>query len=515
MQFTGRWTTSYSVYTASSWPGTSVTILVYGTECTVKLRPQTGLGIVGDYGYYVSIDGGDDFKYDLPPFETGASLDPKDMTLYVPIKFEAHGDNFHDDRQPNEHGKLTPHTIRIMSDPHTPFRFEGIVTESTLTKQSWAWAKRQDERVTVEFIGEGIDAEQVGGMSLTGGWVKESPNSNNMVPAIQLLNTVQYQAAKRLGIRHWHTSAGVCLIDECTKTNPLPGLQKQYFHLNPLNYTRPLSTETNLLYSFNNQQPLLPLATPSHLVVDLGVADVLIHGINPEEYQVQLALFLEKLRVDAYPTAHIIVVARLDAQSIAHSMDLSDKALASSSARLSFPPDLSLASFRSTIQPGTDIIVLRKRLFDATKQAVKAANKKGPTEPKDGPTGSLTFVPIFDTGENQVDDLMRALCVQLGPASKPNSMTAQVCRGMPVPVHHGTWAWDFVLVVVVVAMVFVARETVIGAFNALVYSLRMLLHGGNIKVKGRILVNHGDVIEDLLNTSEKGWRSDMDKGKLR
>lgn len=474
------------------------------------------MGIVEDYGYYISIDGGEDFKYDLPTFDTGDSQDPKDLTLFVPVQFEAHGSDFQDELQQYEGAKLVPHSIRIMSDPRTPFRFEGVMTEGvmterTLTEQGSAWADQQDERVTVEFIGEGIDAEQLGGMSLTGGWVKESSSSNKMVPAIQLLNTVQYQAAKQLGVRHWHTSAGVCLIDKCAKVNPLPGLQTQYFHCDPLNYTRPLENQKYLPYTFNPPQPQLRLATPSHLVVDLGVADILINGIIPETYQEELALFLERLRVDAYPTAHILVVARLGVQSIVHSTDPSIRALSFSSAPL---PSSNL-TFKSTMGLGADVTVLRKRLFDATKAAVNVASEKRPTGPRDGSTGDLTFVPIFDSGDNQVGDLVRALCVHLGPASKPGSVTEQVCGGMPLPVRSRAWAWELLLVVVAVAMAYLARETVIGAFT----TLTGMLHGGSIgngKAKGRAWTGHhdGDVNEDLLSASEKGWRGDVDKGKL-
>ena len=478
------------------------------------------MGIVEDYGYYISIDGGEDFKYDLPSFDTGDSQDPKDLTLFVPVQFEAHGSNFQDDQQQQQQqyqgATLAPHSIRIMSDPHTPFRFEGIMTESTLTQQGLSWADRQDERVTVEFIGEGIDAEQLGGMSLTGGWVNEYADSDRMVPAIQLLNTVQYQAAKQLGVRHWHTSAGVCLIDKCFKGSALPGLQTQYFYCDPLNHTKPLENQKYLAYHFNLPNPQLRVATPSHLVVDLGVADVIIHSVIPETYQEELALFLERLHVDAYPTAHILVVARLNVQSVVHSMDPRDRALAFSSAPL--PP--SNVTFRSTLGSGPDVTVLRKRLFDATKAAVDVASGKRATTGLggDGSKGGLSFVPIFDSGDNQVGDFVRALCAHLGPASQPGSVTAQVCSGMPRPVHSRAWVWELLLVAVAVAMAYVARETVFGTFTM----LANMLHGGgssigSVKAKGRAWMGHhdgGDAGEDLLSASEKGWRGDVDKGKL-
>ena len=384
--------------------------------------------------------------------------------------------------------KLTPHTIRITSDPHTPFRFEGVLTENVLIKQGWGWAKRQDERVTVEFIGEGIDAERVGGMGLTGGWTEipseepaSSPQFNiktssskkplNLVPAPALIGMTQYQAAERLAIRHWHTSAGVCLTANCNPRNRLPGLQTQYFQLNPLNHSLPFTLATNLPnthlkhpkmkldpYLFNPRQPTLPQSSPTHLVVDLGVADILIHEVDPVVYQRELTLFLSKLRLHAYPAANILVVARQDAPgksaSRTHANDNGDAAADSDN-------ENTHVWFHSIIPTTPDTIALRKKLFDATAAAVAAAQELYPPQPKKGSPGTITFVPVLDTGANPVNDLVRALCVELGPAARLGSKTSEVCGEMVSGVQRRGLLWDIVFLILGVGMAVVARDTFI------------------------------------------------------
>lgn len=542
-RFTGRWTASRNIYRATNWPGTSVTILVFGPYCSIKLRPQSGLGKIETYRYYISIDGGEDYRYDLPAFDTGKEGEGREVSLFVPVKFDVEGDGYTKPAaqqagkvvkrdgvpmptssmvggvgtpsQPVKEEpiakKLTPHAIRITSDPHTPFRFEGVLTENLLINQGWGWAKMQDERVTVEFIGEGIDAERLGGMGLTGGWTEvppDEPTSNsqfniktstatktpNLVPAPALISTTQYQAAQRLAIRHWHTSAGVCLTANCNHRNPLPGLQTQYFQLNPLNHSLPFTLATNLpnthpkhpktqldSYLFNPRQPPFPQSSPSHLVVDLGVADILIHKVDPAKYQKELTLFLCKLRLHAYPAANILVLARQDAPgksaSRTHANDNGDAAAVSEDQNTH-------VWFRSIIPATPDTAALRKKLFNATKAAVAAARELYPPDPKTGSPGTITFVPVIDTGANPVNDLVRALCVELGPAAKLGSKTARVCGEMVSGVRKRGLVWDIVLLVLGVGMAVIARDTFMGAVGAVMAGVKGIWRGGE-KGKGK------------------------------
>lgn len=427
--------------------------------------------------------------------------------------------------------KLTPHTIRITSAPHTPFRFEGVLTENVLISQGWGWAKRQDERVTVEFIGEGIDAERLGGMGLTGGWteippeeptsdtqfnIKTSPASKppKLVPAPAFIGMTQYQAAERLAIRHWHTSAGVCLTANCNPRNPLPGLQTQYFQLNPLNHSLPFTLTTDLpnthpkhpktkldTYLFNPRQPAFPQSSPTHLVVDLGVADILIHGVDPVKYQKELTLFLCKLRLHAYPAANILVLARQDAPgksaSRTHANDNGDATAVSDSGNTH-------VWFRSIIPATPDTVALRKELFDATRAAVAAVRELYPPQPKMGSPGTITFIPVLDTGANPVNDMVRALCVELGPAAKLGSKTAQLCGEMVSGVRKRGLVWDIVFLVLGVGMAVVARDTFMGAVGAVVTGVKSFWGGGETgKGKSRAV---GDVIreEEELMGVEKG-----------
>ncbi|KAF8424864.1 hypothetical protein EV426DRAFT_597528 [Tirmania nivea] len=565
-RFTGRWTVSRNIYRATTWPGTSVTILTFGSYCSIKLRPQSGLGRIETYSYYISIDGGEDYRYDLPAFDTGKEGEGREMSLFVPVKFDIQGDGYTKpaaqqagkvvkrDRVPTSSiverdgkltatlpqldkeepiaRKLTPHTIRITSNPHTPFRFEGVLTENVLIRQSWGWAKRQDERVTVEFIGEGIDAERLGGMGLTGGWTEitpEGPTSNSqfniktssstkprsLVPAPALIGMTQYQAAERLAIRHWHTSAGVCLTANCNPKNPLPGLQTQYFQLNPLNHSLPFTLATNLPnthpkhpktkldpYLFSPKQPTFPQSTPTHLVVDLGIADIIIHRVDPVKYQKELTLFLCKLRLHAYPAANILVLARQDApgksSSRTHANDNGDAAAESDN-------ENTHVWFRSIIPTTPDTVALRKKLFDATKAAVAAARQLHPPQPKAGLPGTITFIPVLDTGANPVNDLVRALCVELGPAAKLGSKTVEVCGEMVSGVRRRGFVWDVLFLVLGVGMAVVARDTFMGAMGAVVAGLRSFW-GGAEKGKGKSRAA-GDIIreeEELVGGGEKG-----------
>lgn len=431
--------------------------------------------------------------------------------------------------------KLKPHTIRITSDPHTPFRFEGVLTENVLINQGWGWAARQDKRVTVEFIGEGIDAETLGGMGLTGGWVKvpvedaaaTQGGKTKFIEAPALPATVQYQAAERLGARHWHTSAGVCLTENCDPTNPLPGLQTQYFQLNPLNFTLPFSVKTDLPntspqhpknkldpYLFNPRQPTFPLSSPSHLVVDLGVADILLHNVEPAEYQKELTLFLSKLRVHAYPAADILVVARQDApgKSTAgtHANDNGDAAVTHQDSSNSGPH----VSFHSTLPSTPEMAALRRRLFDATAAAVAKAKLLYPPIPKIGSTGTITFVPVTDSGANPVNDLVRALCVELGPAAKEGSKTAEVCGEMVRGIQKGGWVWDVLFLVLGVGMAFVARETFMGAVSAVLGGARRFVGTGSVsKGKGRADAILEEEEEELVGV-DLGKRREEEKGKL-
>ncbi|KAF8438293.1 hypothetical protein BGX38DRAFT_1273683 [Terfezia claveryi] len=509
-RFEGRWTASRNIYRATNWPGTSVTILVFGPYCSIKLRPQSGLGKIETYSYYISIDGGEDYRYDLPAFDTGKEGEGREVSLFVPVKFDLEGDGYTKSaaqqagkvvkrdgvRMPTSSMvggvgtpsqpvkeepiamKLTPHAIRITSDPRTPFRFEGVLTENVLINQGWGWAKLQDERVTVEFIA---------------GTTTKPPN---LVPAPALIGMAQYQAAERLAIRHWHTSAGVCLTANCNPKNPLPGLQTQYFQLNPLNHSLPFTLATNLPnthpkhpktqldpYLFNPRQPPFPQSSPSHLVVDLGVADILIHEVDPAKYQKELTLFLCKLRLHAYPAANILVLARQDAPgksaSRTHANDNGDAAAVSDDQNTH-------VWFRSIIPATPDTAALRKKLM--------------------GSPGTITFVPVIDTGANPVNDLVRALCVELGPAAKLGSKTARVCGEMVSGVRKRGLVWDIVLLVLGVGMAVIARDTFMGAVGAVMAGVKDLCRGGEKgKGKSRAAVDVIREEEELVG---------MEKGKL-
>ncbi|KAF8475518.1 hypothetical protein BDZ91DRAFT_844272 [Kalaharituber pfeilii] len=527
-RFTGRWDLSGTTYRATTWPGTSVNILVFGNSCSIKLRPRSGLGHVDNYSYYVSVDGSEDYKYSLPAFDTGKGDEGQEVTLLVPIEldlegYKAKGGKAKRDGTTAQTTKvkevqtkktLRPHTIRITSDPHTPFAFESVLTENTLIEQGWAWAASQDERLSIEFIGEGIDAERLGSMGLTGGWtrVPEDPFSTSttesaktkLVSTSSLIDTTQYRVGERLSARHWHTSAGVCLVDNCSKSNPLPGLASQYFQRNPFNHTLPVTAKDEItkvdpnffdIYLFEPRKPRIPAISPTHIVVDLGVADVLVHGVDIKAYKKALTLFLGELRTRAYPRAKILVIGRIDApgkQSGARATDSGDAT----------PDGEHGHKFHSVIPSIPEMARLRRKLYKANKAAAKLAAELFPPVRGTESTGEVIFVRVQDSGADPGNDLLRGLCTVL---PEKYSGVRKACGEMRMLEEKRGWIMDAFWAVLAVAMLTMARETVVGACRVVFVGITGLRTG---RGAGARREERGD---GLLGSASGA----MDKGKGR
>ena len=98
--------------------------------------------------------------------------------------------------------------------------------------------------------------------------------------------------------------------------------------------------------------------------------------------------------------------------------------------------------------------------------------------------------------------------MELGPAAKPGSKTARVCREMVSVVRRRGLVWDIVFLVLGVGMAVVARDTFMGAVGAVVAGVRSFL-GGRENEKG---TGKRRVVGDVIREEEE--LVGVEKGKL-
>ncbi|KAF3275478.1 hypothetical protein EYR41_001073 [Orbilia oligospora] len=424
--FTGRWRRRRDTYTASRWPGTYLTVLVYGDTCILKLRPKPQ-GKIDDYSFYVSVDGSEDLLYTLPTFD---SLDRDREVIFVPITIPGKGKN----QKKGKQSTLDPHTIRIISIADHPFSFEGFLVANTLVRQGQLWTDGQDDRVYVEFIGEGVDAEVYGGLlgydhDNSGGGVGDDGGAHAVRQVVKngvsVINSTQFRAAEILGIRHAHADAGSCFLSKCDPRDPLPGLKDQYFNENPIP-TQVRAEELGKLskqfqdmlqkeLQFFKEDPWLKQVGPQMLVVDVGERDFLRleEPVDAEKFKRELMVFLGRLRESARPDAHIIVVGR--------DWENAD-------------PDAPKTTFRSVVPQTSEMKARRMKLFQVTKEAATKIHAEDKNlvfaiiEPSNSPKRDLidllcTFViPVFHPAPKSVNPLAKkpqpnkqqSLCISIG-----------------------------------------------------------------------------------------------------
>ncbi|KAF3902581.1 hypothetical protein ABW21_db0207659 [Orbilia brochopaga] len=313
--FTGRWRRRRETFTASRWPGTYVTVLIYGDTCILKLRPKPQ-GQIPDYSFYVSVDGSEDLLYTLPPFDSMAK-DREIIFVPITIPSEKPKDPLQQQSPPKK-PMLEPHTVRIISIPDYPFSFEGFLVANTLIRQGHSWTNGQDERLHVEFIGEGIDAETYGGLlgydhDNSAGGVGDDGRAQAVQQVVKhglsVVNSTQFKAAEALRIRHSHADCGTCFLSDCDRRDPLPGLSVQYFNENPLPMllrSEALHRESKQVQDLLQKQLLffredqwLKSSMPTAVVVDVGVRDFLRieEPVDPEKFRRELLVFLGRSTV--------------------------------------------------------------------------------------------------------------------------------------------------------------------------------------------------------------------------
>ncbi|KAJ6261064.1 hypothetical protein Dda_3729 [Drechslerella dactyloides] len=398
--FTGRWRRRRETFTASRWPGTYVTVLIYGDTCIVKLRPKPQ-GQILDYSFYVSVDGSDDLLYTLPPFD---SLAKDREIIFVPITIPSDKPK---DQQKDK--TLEPHTVRIISVPDHPFSFEGFLVANTLIRQGHSWTKGQDERLQVEFIGEGIDAETYGGLlgfdhDNSAGGVGDDGGAHAVRQIVRhgvsVVNSTQFKAAEALRIRHSHADSGTCFVSDCDRRDPLPGLSVQYFNENPLPTqlrSLDLHKESKQVQDLLQKQLLffredqwLKQSMPAAVVVDVGVRDFLRieEPVDPEAFRRQLLVFLGRLRESARPDATIVVIGR-------------DWDNARSGAFKT--------TVRTIVPQNKNTMALRKALYQATKNATALVREEDK---------NVIFADIKPSNSPK-RDLIDVLCTYVVPVYRP------------------------------------------------------------------------------------------------
>lgn len=448
-----------------------MTVLAHGTEISVKIVPKPQ-GWIEDYHFYVSVDGGEDVRYSIPAFNS-TKLNKAEMatSFSVPIKELVGG------AQDNPDDMLEPHLIRLTSVPETPLSFEGLEVQKTLINEGKGWMEEQDDRLSIEFVGEGSDAERESGFF----GEHDIQNDDEPKPSFDIWrHSVQYRVGETLGVRHSHISAGsyfvyslpgknkltkfsiigTCLLTSCPDQ---AGLFDQYFQTSPfsLNWVESDSdldphhnSHLGAPYRFPelSTKPQVPIPPVNIVVVDLGVLDILTHRQNPDDYSHALVLFLARLRSQAHPAAQILVVAR------------NSNYVASSS-----PP--------YALESTPEIKQLREKLYTATEKAVDVLRKEAADE-------NIHLVLLPSTATSEASAYLQAICPfivpstsvlsklslnRFGRAATP-SKAQKVCLELGGQEYGSGFrylGWNLTLISIVIFGLWMSKSILVGASAAL------------------------------------------------
>ncbi|VVT53555.1 uncharacterized protein SAPINGB_P003633 [Magnusiomyces paraingens] len=279
--FNGRWLRYRDTFYASSWPATSVNVLIYGDECSIKLRPPRNTGVIKNQRFLVSVDGSPQLVLSLPPynaeenpvFDVRIDLPPTDPS----IKEEAENS-----------AKLVPHVVEIMSDEENPLHILGISMTNTVVRQGSSWVANQRRIPHIEFVAD---------------------KSSNFYPSVN--QTSLYAASRSLGLRQTYIHKyDTCFSSHCYKARG--GLAQQYEWLSPFDGNpKPADARNEMpfFHVFNRIQRLFETTEPQFVVVDVGDND-LLKGVSPHNFYTDLQMFLGQLIVNHRPDAQIFVIIR-------------------------------------------------------------------------------------------------------------------------------------------------------------------------------------------------------------
>lgn len=279
--FTGRWLRRREVFQASTWPGTSVTALIFGQTCRVKIQAPVKTGIVEGHYFLASIDNGPQLVLTLPTYN--ATENPVfELNIELPEL----------DASVEEGAKanhvLIPHIVELISEPGYPIHLVGIIMQNTLVQQGRDWLDKQNLIPTIEYVADKL-------------------------PGSAILNqTSMYEVAHQLGLRQSYivVDSGVCFSAECSRKRA--GLADQYSYFSPFSGNpRPQDAKEPMpsRYVFHRDDPMMMTKEPEFVIVDVGEND-LSKDVDGLEFMKNLQLFLGNLILNARPKAEIFVLIR-------------------------------------------------------------------------------------------------------------------------------------------------------------------------------------------------------------
>lgn len=278
--FSGRWLRRRNVYQASAWPGTSMTALIYGQTCKLKIKSYAKTGIVKNHHILASVDNGPQVLLALPDYNA-----TENQVFDVNIELPALDKNL--EEASNDKQVLVPHVVELTSEPGSPLYVVGFTIDNMLVNQGRDWLKKQDLIPSVEYISDKLDG------------------------ALVLNQSSVYRVARQLGLRQEYVvDYNVCFSGECSRKQA--GLSEEYsffspFHGNP----RPQDAREPMpnRYVFHRDDPMMQVKEPEFVVVDVGDND-LEKQVDGLEFMNSLQHFLGNLILNARPNAEIFVLIR-------------------------------------------------------------------------------------------------------------------------------------------------------------------------------------------------------------
>lgn len=282
--FDSRWLAHRETYAASSWPATSLKLIVYGPECTLKLRAPRKEGLIKNHRLFVSVDSPNQYILSLPEYDA-----QKHPVFDIKVDFNQINPNLNISSQPTEVSRHTRHVVEIMSDEANPIELIGVsMAKHHLLSEGNAWLKEQKKIPHVEFIADKLSSQ--------------TPSLNQ---------TFLYSATRELGFR----SSYIHLYDTCFTGHcgDIPrGLNEQYQWLSPFagNPTpADVRKEMPTYFLFEPSEPLYQTTLPQTIILDVGDNDY-AYGVTGPEFMSHLQMFLASLIVNYSSEAFIYVIIR-------------------------------------------------------------------------------------------------------------------------------------------------------------------------------------------------------------
>ncbi|KAK9465903.1 hypothetical protein V1512DRAFT_209982 [Lipomyces arxii] len=280
--FTGRWHRYSELYTASVWPGTYVSLLTFGDNCTLVLKPH--IKEYTNLTYVVTVDGGE-------PFEVSTAVTMEDLKHEVLLAIDTSASAYKDGSPvdetipPDSISSRAPHVVKVTSSRHGfPLSLKGYYIPTAIVRQYSDWIDYQSVLPYVEFVGGPAHIDER-----------------------FALTSAEYKAAEELSIRHSHITTPDC-FSKCGHKSR--SLARQYPRLSPVIFDPFYKQEYHHsgLYSFHESKPL-QISTPGYIVIDVGDED-LREQVPGTVFADDLYTFIKYVHYKANPDAFIILVVK-------------------------------------------------------------------------------------------------------------------------------------------------------------------------------------------------------------